>query len=129
MKARQLKDYVVEVLSQPRRLNVIEFQGDNRIRRLLPILYKSVKYEQITISIPVDARDSDLGLPDYGKIGKKSRTHAKMELDSVVGSVSVLKFRDEVKKQGLSRFDQLINNFNMDMAAAFTGVFNHNEPK
>lgn len=51
---------------------MIEFQGDNRIRRLLPILYKTVKYEQITISVPVDARDSDLGLPDYGKIAKDS---------------------------------------------------------
>jgi len=46
----------------------------------------------------------------------------------MVGSTSVLEFRKQVKNQRLSRFEQLINNFNMDMAAAFTGVYNHNEP-
>lgn len=129
MKARQLKDYVVEVLSKPQRLNVIEFQGDNRIRKLLPILYRTVKYEQITISVPVDARDSDLGLPDYGKIAQRIAEPAQLRIDDVVGSTSVMKFREEIPKQGLSRFQQLINNYNMDMAAQFTGVFNHNEPK
>lgn len=88
----------MEVLSKPRKINVIEFQGDNRIRKLLPILYKSVKYEQITISVPVDARDSDLGLPDFGKIYKKSHRSVESKIDSIVGSVSVLKFREEVKK-------------------------------
>lgn len=77
---------------------MIEYQGDNRIRRLLPILYKSVKFEKKTIEVPVDARDSDLGLPDYGRIARKCQKPAKIDTDSMVGSVSVLNFRDEVEK-------------------------------
>jgi len=62
----------------------------------LPILYKSVKFEKITISVPVDARDSDLGLPDFGEMARKRLKPATLESDSVVGSVSVLNFREEI---------------------------------
>lgn len=65
---------------------------------MLPILYKSVKFEKKIIEVPVDARDSDLGLPDYGRIARKCQKPAKIDTDSMVGSVSVLNFRDEVEK-------------------------------
>jgi hypothetical protein len=70
-----------------------------------------------------------VGLPDFKKIANKPVNPIKLESDNVVGSISVMMFRAEIEKDGLSRFEHLINNFNMDMAATFTGVFNHNEPK
>lgn len=76
----------------------------------------------------MDARDSDLGLPDFGKISRRIPKLDEEKIENMVGSTSVLEFRKQVKNQRLSRFEQLINNFNMDMAAAFTGVYNHNEP-
>jgi len=93
IKTRKLKDYAIEVLSQPRKLNVTDYQGDNRIRKLLPVLYKKVEYKPITIQVPVDATDSDLGLPDFRKIARKVAKSKQTGLE-LVGSTSVLEFRD-----------------------------------
>lgn len=49
-------------------MNITEFKGDNRIKKILPLIYDSVEYKQITISVPIAAKDSGLGLADMDKL-------------------------------------------------------------
>lgn len=92
--------------------------ADSRMKKLLPLLYENVIYQNVTIAVPIDARNSRFGLPNFGEIHKVTTKQAlqvrkqeanvqqtKEQIMSVdVGSTSVLELKKKIYEDKIVRF-------------------------